>query len=240
MADLTDRQLAILKAIIEEYIETAEAVGSEFLDKKHNLGVSPATLRNEMVALMKTGYLKQPHTSAGRVPTPMALKFYVHNLMQEKQLSVADEVKIKQKIWDSRQEVEKLLREATHALAEKTNILAIATLDNNDLYYAGMGNILDMPEFLDIDLTKNLLLLLDQVDFWKKLVGQAIETGNPIHMILGDEMGFDYLEPCGFVYTHYNLGRHSGAIGVVGPIRLDYQMIIPLVRYMGNLLEEIA
>lgn len=65
---LTARQTQILKALIDEYISTAQAVGSEPLDKKYNLGVSPATIRNEMVALTHAGYLKQLHTSAGRVP----------------------------------------------------------------------------------------------------------------------------------------------------------------------------
>ena len=83
MVELTDRQIKILKAIIEEYIETAEAVGSQTLDKKYGLGVSPATIRNEMVRLTANGFLKQPHASAGRVPTPMALKFYIQNLMQQ-------------------------------------------------------------------------------------------------------------------------------------------------------------
>ena len=81
MTDLTDRQLQILKAIIEEFIETAEPVASETLDKKYNLGISPATIRNEMVKLTSSGFLKQPHTSAGRSPTPMGLKFFVDKLI---------------------------------------------------------------------------------------------------------------------------------------------------------------
>src|SRR3989344_5431438 len=108
MADLTDRQLHILKAIIEEFIETAEPVASETLDKKYNLGVSPATIRNEMVKLTDTGFLKQPHTSAGRAPTPAALKFYVDKLMKIKDLSVTDEVNVKQRIWDYRSQMDNL------------------------------------------------------------------------------------------------------------------------------------
>ena len=84
MHDLTSRQIQILKSLIEEYIETAEPVGSETLEKKHNLSASPATIRNEMVRLTELGYLKKPHTSAGRIPTPMGMKFYVKQLMKEK------------------------------------------------------------------------------------------------------------------------------------------------------------
>ena len=87
--DLTDRQKALLKAIIEEYIEDAEPVGSEVIERKYNLGVSPATIRNEMVVLTKEGYLKQPHTSAGRIPTSMGFRLFIQELMKEKQLPVA-------------------------------------------------------------------------------------------------------------------------------------------------------
>src|SRR5512138_2781944 len=103
MVELTDRQIKILKVIIEEYMNTAEAVGSDTLDKKYNLGVSPATIRNEMVRLGDLGYLKQPHTSAGRIPTPLALKLYVTELMSPQELPVTEEVAVKERIWDHRQ-----------------------------------------------------------------------------------------------------------------------------------------
>src|SRR4030042_2395988 len=99
---LTARKTQILKALIDEYIETAQPVGSENLDKKYNLGVSPATIRSEMVALTRTGYLRQPHTSSGRIPSPQAMKFYIDQLMEERQMSLADEVKTKEEVWDAR------------------------------------------------------------------------------------------------------------------------------------------
>jgi len=240
MSDLTERQIQILKAIIEEYIETAQPVGSETLDKKYNLGISPATIRNEMVKLTELGYLRQPHTSAGRTPTPMALKFYIKQLMKAKELSVAEEVAAKEKIWDYRQEFDKLLRETTRVLAERTKTLALSTNEKGDLYYVGAANILDMPEFYDIDLTKSLLSLLDRFDFWEELALREIEEEDPIHFLLGEEIGEKYLEPCGLVYTHYEMPRHRGILGVVGPYRLNYSYIIPLVRYFGGLLEEIG
>ena len=98
MIDLTARQIQILRAIIEEFINTAEPVGSDTIDKKFSIGVSPATIRNEMVYLTRQGYLSKTHSSAGRIPTPVALKLYVNELMKEKELSVADEVSAKEKI----------------------------------------------------------------------------------------------------------------------------------------------
>ncbi len=235
---LTARQIQILKVIIEEYINTAEPVGSDTLEKKHNLGVSPATIRNEMVRLTKMNLLKQLHTSAGRAPTPAALKYYVENLMKPKEMSVAEEVAVKQKIWDFRQEVDKLLREATKTLAEKTKTLALTATNEGDLYYSGAANILDMPEFYDYELTHNLLETLDQFDFWWRILKG--HEGQFDILVGTDLMESGALSACGFIYHKFATPHISGAIGVVGPSRLNYSSIIPVVRYMGELVGEVA
>jgi heat-inducible transcriptional repressor len=129
MYDLSPRQIDILKNIVKEYIDTAEAVGSETLEKKYDLGVSPATIRNEMAEMVKLGYLSKPHSSAGRIPSSKAIKFYINELMKEKEMSVAEEVEAKEKIWDLREGREKFLREATHSLAQKTRSLAVAATE---------------------------------------------------------------------------------------------------------------
>lgn len=239
MADLTNRQITILKHIIDEYIETAKPVGSETLDKKFNLGVSPATLRNEMVALTSAGMLSQPHTSSGRSPTPVALKYYVNNLMQPKKMSVTDEVKIKEKVMDYRNEFEKALREATRELADVTKSLAVSSDNEGDVYYAGTANILDMPEFFDIDLTRSVLGLLDHFDNINKLFAQGT-TDPGIQVLLGSDLGFEYLSPCAMVFTRFGLGKKfQGTIGVLGPSRLNYPRLIPTVRYFGDLIDEL-
>src|SRR3990172_5418547 len=175
MTQLTDRQIKLLKAIVEEYIESAEPVGSETIEKNYpHLGFPPATIRNEIVKLTEIGFLKKPHSSAGRMPTPVGLKLYVRELMKTKDLSVSDEVAVKEKVWSHRNSMDQLLREATRALAEKTRTLALATSVNGDLYYAGAANILEMPEFYDINLTRNLLLMLDRLDFWNRIFKEAI------------------------------------------------------------------
>ena len=86
MEDLTQRQIDILKVIIHEYTETGTAVGSEILEKKYKLGVSPATIRNEMVELAKKGYLKKNHFSSGRVPSAKGFRFYIKHLMKQKEM----------------------------------------------------------------------------------------------------------------------------------------------------------
>jgi heat-inducible transcriptional repressor len=238
---LTERQLYILKAIIEEYIETAEPVGSETLDKKYNLGISPATIRNEMVRLTQSGYLKQNHTSAGRTPTSLALKLYVDKLLKQKELPLSDEVVVKQKIWDYRAEMDKFLKEAVKTLAEKTGVLSIAATDEGDIYVSGMGNILQMPEFYDIDVTKNLLDTLDEYDYWWSVLSSHVSDEDILSVLLADQIGKKLQNYCGGVFAHFSsLSEHHGSIGVVGPSRLNYSRVIPLVRYMGNIINDVA
>lgn len=240
MNDLTQRQTDILKSLIEEYVNTAEPVGSETLEKKYNLSASPATIRNEMVRLTELGYLKKPHTSAGRVPTPMAMKFYVKQLMKEKELSVAEEVAVKEKLWDYRERAQRFLKELTKALAERTGALALVATNEGDLYAAGYANILDMPEFYDIDITRSLLSAIDEFDYFQTLCSSVLDD-EEVHVLLGEELGAKLKGPYGFVFIRFQTPMHlEGEVGVLGPVRLNYTLVVPTVRYFGGLIEEIA
>lgn len=240
MQDLSPRQQSLLKAIVDEYIETAEPVGSEAIDKKYKLGVSPATIRNEMVRLTELGYLKQPHTSAGRAPTAQGFKYYIGNLMEERELPIRDEVAVKERLWDERFQFHRLLRDLTRSLSEMTGGLAVATTREGDLYYAGAGQVLDMPEFYDIDTTKTVLQMMDDAEELINLFNRAVGE-DPVKVLLGEELGVQFLEPVGMVFTHYDAGKsHSGSLGVIGPSRMSYPRVIPTVRYFGNLLSEMS
>lgn len=240
MTDLTDRQRKLLRSIVERYIDTAEPVGSESIEKIAGLGVSPATIRNEMAVLTKAGYLVQPHTSAGRIPTSMAIKLYINQLMEEKNLSVRDEVSIKEQLWDQRFEFDKLMRQATRALANQTGALALATSAGGDIYASGMSNILDMPEFYDIDLTKSVLNLVDRYELLSEVFGHSIDD-ELVHVVFGDELTTSEFAAVGFAFTKYTSGNgRQGYIGVVGPCRLPYQTVIPTLRYFGSLLNEVS
>ena len=237
--DLTERQKNLLRSIIEKYIETAEAVGSETLEKDAGLGVSPATIRNEMVKLTSLGYLRQPHTSAGRIPTSSGMKFYVDQLMEEKSLSLKDEVAIKEELTESPERFDKLLRHTARVLADQTHSMAVATDEEGDVYAAGMANILDMPEFYDIDITKTVLSMIDKVEMLNQIFGQ-LAPEDQIKILFGDELGVPFLEPCGFVVTRYSMPNHAGILGVIGPSRLNYPVVIPTMRYFAQILSEIS
>ncbi|HJY98324.1 MAG TPA: hypothetical protein VJ227_01270 [Patescibacteria group bacterium] len=238
---LTSRQTQLLKTIIDEYIETAEPVGSENLDKKYSLGVSPATIRNEMVTLTKSGYLKQPHTSAGRIPTPTAMKFYINQLMEEKQMSLVDEVKAKEEVWDSRDDIDQLMDEATRSLATRTHSLAVAALkDKKDrFWHAGHSYIFQNPEFSDMIACQNLFSIFGEMDKMDRLFF-GIQSTSPLEVLFGEELGIPELAQAGIIATHFNIRGKPGALGVIGPARLSYSTVIPILRYFGSLIQEVG
>ncbi len=239
MIDLTSRQVQILRAVVEEYINTAEAVGSDTIDRKYNLGVSPATIRNEMVYLTKHGYLKQPHTSAGRTPTSLAMKVYVRDLMREKDLSVAEEVSFKERIWQRRAHLNLLLQESTKILAQRAHAVGFAMTDDGQLFISGSAQLLSMPEFFDIDAMRAVLNLIDETSLMMEIF-EKFEGEQPVQIVFGEELGNTSLDSVGFIFTKFTAGGHRSWIGVVGSSRFDYPYVIPMMRYFRNCIVDVV
>ncbi len=235
---LTSRQTQILKAIIDEYIATAVPVGSAALDRKYNLGISPATIRAEMVALTHMKYLNQPHTSSGRVPTPTAMKFYINQLMEQKQFGVMEEVKAKEGVRGAGKDFDKLMNEATHVLADKTHSLAIAATDDGEVWKSGMKNIFDNPEFSSILVCQNIFSMIEEVGSLHELFFERLTGLSPVEVLFGTELSWPTLGDLGVVATRFSVKGHEGAIGVIGPFRMTPSMI-PSVRYFKTMIEEL-
>ena len=223
---LSDRQIQLLNAIIKEYIETSEPVGSQVLVKKYKLKYSPATVRNEMAHLLEEGFLDMLHTSSGRVPTSMAYRLFLNELMEEEEMPVLQEVAMKQRLWPSRFEFERMLRQAVIALSENTKELAIATTFDGHVVHAGAVNVLDNKEFWDIEVARATLHLLDRYELLEQVFEQAAE-GNDIRCVIGDEIGHEKLESCGIVFSEYSIGpNRKGYIAVLGPARMRYHQVL--------------
>ena len=124
--DLTERKLKILQAIIADFVRTAEPVGSRTISRNYDLGVSPATVRNEMSDLEEMGYLTHPHTSSGRVPSEKAYRLYVNEMMGKKELTPAEKDVIAKKLLDNVSELDNLIERAAQVLSEITNLTAFA------------------------------------------------------------------------------------------------------------------
>lgn len=124
--DLSERKLRILQAIISDFVTSAEPVGSRTLSKKYDLGVSPATIRNEMADLEEQGFLTHPHTSAGRIPSEKAYRLYVNEMMKTRELSPQEKETISQKLYENVTELDKTIEHAAHILSEITNLTSFA------------------------------------------------------------------------------------------------------------------
>ena len=125
---LNDRKKKILQLIIEDYISTAEPVGSRTIARKYDLGLSPATIRNEMSDLELLGYLEQPHTSAGRIPSDKGYRFYVDLLMENKEQEIS---RREDALLEKTDKVEKVLQQAAKVLASNTNYATMVSAPVN-------------------------------------------------------------------------------------------------------------
>lgn len=236
---LTERQVELLKAIIDSYISTSEPVGSVEVVKKYNMHCSAATIRNEMAKLLSMGFLEMPHTSSGRVPTKQAYRLYLDELMQETDLPVLQEVALKQRLWPNRFHFEKMLREAMIALAEITHALAMATTSDGFMTHAGAVNVLENKEFWEIDSAKAALIILDNSEMLER-VFQSAPYGGDVRTVLEDELGINNLSKSSIVFAPYSVGNRSGHIAVLGPSRINYAQVIPAIRYTKKVIEELG
>lgn len=130
--DLTERKLKILQAIIGDFISTAEPVGSRTLSKKYDLGISPATIRNEMSDLEEMGLLTHPHTSAGRVPSEKAYRLYVDEIMKKRELSKSQKEVIAKELCSNISELDRTIEHAAKILSHITNLTSFAVTPKAD------------------------------------------------------------------------------------------------------------
>ena len=238
MSELNDRRIQLLKAIVEEFVRTAEPVGSKSLVKRYKLKVSPATVRNEMAVLVDSGFLDQPHTSAGRIPAPLGLRYYIRTLMEEEAMPVLEEVAVKQRLSEQRDTDLALLRAAVRALAERTNLAAVIVTEDDFLVNSGVVHLLDNPEFYDIDVTRAVMTALDSPTLLREIFSRGM-SDEDVHVLIGDEMELANFSDVGVVFTPFANKEVRGHVAVIGPYRMYYPSIIPTVRYFGGLLNDL-
>ena len=335
---LDERKYLILQAIIDDYILTAMPVGSRTISRKSGVGFSPATIRNEMSDLEELGYLAQPHTSAGRVPSNKAYRLYVDHLMKAAKLSPDERERMHEHLISRSKQVEGEIRSAADVLsdatkytsvivapklgtlrikhvqlvpvADRTALMIIVTsagivkdavirvpegLDADDLYsisrmltqkladkpleavrqafsellrnaeqsrkllgetlaviekkletggdasdvvIGGSSNLLEYPEYSDVNKARNFLAVLESKDTVRQLVSR--DGGMEITIRIGPENGRPELNDCSIVTASYRLGDHStGTLGIIGPTRMNYNRVISVLDFMGRALSDV-
>jgi heat-inducible transcriptional repressor len=231
---MTERQRQILNAIVEQYAEVASPVGSQLLAKAFN--VSSATIRAEMAELEHLGYIMQPHTSAGRVPTDKGYRFYVNNLAEEKVStpSLGAERALAARVHHAGLP-ERTIRNAVDTLVELTHNLGLATI-GNQLYMSGLSNLFGQPEFIQPAQVRQVAELLDNLEPWLR----EAAPNQPLSVYIGRENPIGRSAGCSLIISRF-ISPYSDRsyIGVLGPTRQHYRDVMNLVGRAGKTLEEV-
>ena len=227
--DLSDRKKKILRAVIESYVQSAEPVGSKAVADQAHLDVSSATIRNEMADLEAQGYLEQPHTSAGRVPSPKGYRLYVNELMDDYKLSIQETQRINQALNMRMQALDRVIDEAGRVVAKLTQYPAFALA-------AG-------PERMTI--RRFDLLLVDQSSFIVVVMTDANVVKNKLFRLSGD-LSESQLQMLG---TLLNTGFTGLTLDQLGPelarvaqhaTREAYELIELVVKFGAEVLRDLA
>jgi transcriptional regulator of heat shock response len=233
--DITERQKAILMAIIKEFMGDAEEVGSLSLVEKYNLGVSSATIRNEMVKLMQLGLLEQTHSSSGRLPTDQALRLYVSEMLGRNNVNPLMSIEIRQGIFRDRFSKDIVIKSVLHILSKETDSVVFLILDE-DIRYYGLANLLSFDEFQSIEKIRSVVNILEDEVFLKNITEKY--SGSGVSLLIGGESGVGTLQDCAMAFTKIPFwGRETGYVGVLGSKRMDYSKVIPALKEVKSSLE---
>lgn len=223
------RKRLVLRAIVHEYLETAEPVGSGTLVEKYDFKVSAATIRNDMVELEELGLLVQPHTSAGRIPTEDGYKFYVEQFVHDTELAQHRRQDMETAVADANAEQERPMRELAKTLAQLTGETVVVSSKSGGTYITGVSNLVQKPEFREAALMLAISQMIDDLErAFDELEHRMMQD---VQVLIGADNPFG--ERLSSVVTRYALPQYDeGVIGLLGPTRMDYDENIALMRYI--------
>ncbi len=232
---MTERQQNILSAIVEQYAEVASPVGSSLLAKAFN--VSSATIRAEMADLERQGYIMQPHTSSGRVPTDKGYRLYVNSL-NESNAKKLPEGRAEKALAARVQQAgapERMIRNAVDTLVELTHNLGLATI-GNQLYMGGLSNLFGQPEFISGSQAQQVARLLDNLEPWLR----EAAPNKPLSVYIGQENPVGRSAGASLIISRFRSPFSDRSyIGTLGPTRQSYRDVMTLVERAGQELEDV-
>lgn len=222
-------------AIINEFMNSADEVGSLALVEKYDLGVSSATIRNEMAKLMQLGLLEKSHVSSGRIPTDQAIRLYVTRTVNGSHLNPLALVEIRQGIFRERFSKEEIVKAVLNILSKETDSVVFLILDG-DIRFYGLSNLLRFDEFKDIEKITGIVNILEDRDFLNKMVEKY--SGSGVSLLIGDECGTKSLEDCALAFTPVPFwGKDHAYVGILGSKRMDYTKVVPVLREVKGAIE---
>lgn len=225
---MDQRKEQLLRAITEEYIRSAEPVSSAHLVERYGFDWSSATVRNEMLAMEEEGYLAQPHTSAGRIPTERGIRYYLDHLAEAQTIGAAARRTldgIRKRHPDAG---ELYLKELARTVADLANLAVIVGFTRSSIYYTGLTNVLRQPEFAEQSTFTTIAEVVDHLD--QTLDACYERISDDIQVLVGRDNPF--ARTLGTVITRYRWGDATdGVFGILGPIRMDYPRARALVQF---------
>lgn len=229
---LEPRREAILKCIVDEYIRTASPVGSKSVAETYGQ-VSPATIRNDMAALEDDGYIAQPHTSAGRVPTEKAYVYYLQHFVEGRRESAKPDRRVRDAVREVGEDDD--VRSLARTLVDLSGEMALVAVDPRRGYYAGVANLFEKPDFGDLGVVRELSRFLDRFD---EVVGEVFDrVADEPQVLIGSENPFGKDMSAVMVKCRLPNGQIA-ILGLIGPMRMDYERNIGIIGDVREILDE--
>lgn len=226
------RKEIILNTIIKEYLKTGAPVGSGVLVEKYKLDISPATVRGEMAILEDEGYIKQPHTSAGRVPTEKAYKLFVRNIKKAR-VGKADETSLAEAL---KKMDETAFKETAKLISSLSGSAVFWAFHRHNLYYTGISNLFQQPEFSQLEMIYDISTVIDSLD---EIIDSIFDKIDPdVKIMIGSDNPFGAF--LGTVITKYRIAENTGLFGIIGPMRMDYEKNLAIIRYVSETISAAA
>lgn len=225
---MEERLSTLLRAVVEEYVTTAEPVGSQTLVARYRLDVSPATVRNWFAELEEEGCLMQPHTSGGRVPTEKGFRDYVARFVEPKFPGKRDREAIAKAALVPDEDGRRM-KSVAKMVAELSGQAVVVGLQESDTFYTGLSQLFVQPEFKNWQRVVSLSEVLDHLDEGLNALRRRPITGPQI--LIGRECPFGIA--CGTVLAMSG----DALVGILGPIRMDYQHALSLLQGAMDALE---
>ncbi len=239
-ADQDKRKKDILLAAIELYLNHAQPVSSDVLCKIRRLDLSSATVRNVLAELEEVGFLSHPHTSAGRVPTDDGYRYYLNVLMKKKRLE-EEEIGFINKIFELKvRQLDDLLVETSRILSDFTHYTSLVYLQDDEdqwVYLEGLRHLLEHPEFQDLERVRLIMQALETREVLFDLIKRHFVEKT--HVYIGKECQYAPMESCAVIVSSYGgTKKRKGKLAVIGPKRMAYEQVIPLLDYLSEAVAE--
>src|SRR3989339_59249 len=232
---LTSRQKRILSAVVKEFTETAVPVGAKHFLKNSVCNWSWAPTRSEMNDLEDAGFFFQPHTSAGRIPTDEGYRYFVERIMPDKELSKSEQKKLQAELLKLKAKNTRLTRTTAKLLSGLSGNLAISGV-KHEFDDFGMKELLDEPEFREMD---DLCRLAETLDFIDERVDKLVKNlkDNEVKIFIGKENPIKESSNCSMMVSPYKTkSGEKGILALIGPKRMEYAKNKSLIEYVKKLL----